>query len=77
MEVLTEKINKLEQEKIKNTCLIFENNGGNSFVIIPHLGFFNEIEDIMDDTYYKIEFVNMDLNDIKNLIRKNPYKIIN
>ena len=58
-------------------CLIFGNNGGNPFVVIPDLGFFNIIEDIMDDSYYKIDFVNMNINEITDLIKKMPYKIIN
>ena len=60
-----------------NMCLIFGNNGGNPFVAIPDLAFFNIIEDIMDDSYYKIDFVNMNINKITDLIKKMPYKIIN
>ena len=60
----------------KNIRLVFGNNGGNAFVIIPDLGFFNELEDIIDDSYYKIDFVNMNIDQIKNLIINRPYKII-
>ena len=60
----------------KNIHLVFGNNGGNLFVVIPDLGFFNELEDTINHSHYEIDFLNMNIDQIKNLIKNKPYKII-
>lgn len=46
----------LKMTKMENVFAFYYNS---------RFGFFNELEDIIDDIYYKIDFVNMDIDQIK------------